>query len=62
MFIHYNNGQKQHLIEDVIAIEIIDGHRPAVVLSRHGKEIAVLLEDIEGIYDDELRQRTGDER
>ena len=55
MFLHYNNGQEEKLITDILCINIIDGNTPAVVVLRNGKELKIRLDRIEMILDDEIR-------
>lgn len=55
MFLHYNNGQEEKLITDILAITIIDGNTPAIVALRNGKELKIRLDRIEMILDDEIR-------
>lgn len=57
MFLHYNNGQEEKIITDVIAINIIDGNTPATVLLRNGKELRIRLDRIETILDDDIKER-----
>lgn len=55
MLLHYNNGQEEKLIADILAITIIDGNTPAIVALRNGKELKIRLDRIETILDDEIR-------
>lgn len=55
MILHYNNGQEEKLIADILCISIIDGNTPAVVALRNGKELSIRLDRIEMILDDEIR-------
>lgn len=54
MFIHYNNGQEQKLIKNVLCVDIIDGNEPAVIQLKNGKELRVRIDRIESIVDDEV--------
>lgn len=57
MIIHYNNGEKQTLIEDVIDVEIVDGELPVIAVLRSGKELTISLDHIECILDDDVRRK-----
>ena len=60
MFLHYNNGQEEKLITDILCITIIDGNKPAIVALRNGKELNIRLDRIETICDDNiLKEREG---
>ena len=53
--IHYNNGEKEKLIKDVLCISVIDGNNPVTVNLRNGNELQIRLDNIEMILDDEIR-------
>lgn len=55
MIIHYNNGEKEKLIKDVLCISVIDGNNPVTVNLRNGNELQIRLDNIEMILDDEIR-------
>lgn len=57
MCLHYNNGQEEKLITDILCITIIDGNTPAIVALRNGKELKIRLDRIEMILDDEIRSK-----
>lgn len=61
MFIHYNNGQEEKLITDILCITIIDGNTPAIVSLRNGKELKIRLDRIETILDDEIRSNNNED-
>lgn len=61
MFIHYNNGQEEKLITDILCITIIDGNTPAIVSLRNGKELRIRLDRIETILDDEIRSNNNED-
>ena len=58
MFLHYNNGEEEKLITDILCISIIAGNTPAIVTLRNGKELKIRLDRIEMILDDEIRSDT----
>ena len=55
MFLHYNNGQEEKLITDILCISIIDENTPAIVTLRNGKELRIGLAGMETFLDDEIR-------
>ena len=61
MFIHYNNGQEEKLITDILCITIIDGNTPAIVSLRNGKDLRIRLDRIETILDDEIRSNNNED-
>ena len=52
MFLHYNNGEKEKLIKDILSIQIIDGNTPAIITLKSGGELRIRLDRIEMIVDD----------
>jgi hypothetical protein len=54
MIIHYNNGETEKLIKDVLCISVIDGNNPVTVNLRNGNELQIRLDNIEMIFDDEI--------
>ena len=54
MFLHYNNGEEEKLITDILCIDIVDGNHPAIVTLRNGKELRIRLDRIETILDDDI--------
>lgn len=54
MIIHYNNGETEKLIKDVLCISVIDGKNPVTVNLRNGNELQIRLDNIEMILDDEI--------
>lgn len=60
MFLHYNNGQEEKLITDILCITIVDENTPAIVTLRNGKELRIRLDRIETILDDEIRSNNND--
>ena len=59
MFLHYNNGEEEKLITDILCIDIIDGNNPAIVTLRNGKELRIRLDRIETILNDDIRECKG---
>lgn len=41
MFIHYNNGESEKLIKDVLCVTIVDGEHPAIVALNERGDFAV---------------------
>ncbi len=54
MFLHYNNGEKEKLIKDILCIQIIDGNTPAIITLKSGGELRIRLDRIEMIVDDSV--------
>lgn len=57
MFIHYNNGESEKLIKNVLCVNIIDGANPAYVTLTDGKELRIRLDHIETICDDGVLEK-----
>lgn len=55
MFLHYNNGQEEKIITDILCITIIDEYTPAIVTLKNGKELRIRLDRIETILNDDIR-------
>ena len=58
MFLHYNNGEKEMLIKDVLCIQIIDENTPAIISLKNGGELSIRLDRIEMIVDDGVLERS----
>lgn len=54
MFLHYNNGEKEKLIKDILCIQIIDETRPAIITLKSGGELRIRLDRIEIIVEDSV--------
>lgn len=54
MKIHYNNGNAEKIIDNVIAIQVVDGSHPLIVLTERGKEYQVNIGNVEMILNDDL--------
>lgn len=54
MKIHYNNGKKEKMIDNVLSIMVIDSSSPVVVCLENGKEITVSINNIETILDEKI--------
>lgn len=54
MFLHYNNGEKEKLIKDILCIQIIDGNTPAIITLKSGGELRIRLDRIEIIVEDSV--------
>jgi hypothetical protein len=57
MRIHYNNGEKDKIIDNVLSIQVIDGNQPVTVLMANGKELNVSLRNIEMILDETIFEK-----
>lgn len=60
MFLHYNNGEKEMLIKDILCIQIIDENTPAIINLKSGGELRIRLDRIEMIVDDSVLERSKD--
>lgn len=60
MFLHYNNGEKEMLIKDILCIQIIDENTPAIISLKSGGELSIRLDRIEMIVDDGVLERSKD--
>ena len=60
MRIHYNNGEKEKIIDNVLSIMIVDSNSLATVALKNGKELIVSLNNIEMILDESLFMKGGD--
>jgi hypothetical protein len=58
MRIHYNNGEKEKIINNVLSIMVVDVNSPVVVVLTNGKELNVSLNNIEMILDDSIFERS----
>ena len=61
VFLHYNNGEKEKLIKDILSIQIIDENTPAIITLKSGGELRIQLDRIEIIVDDSVLERRKDE-
>ena len=52
MRIHYNNGEKEKIIDNVLSIMVIDSNSPIIACLSNGKELAISLNNIEMILDE----------
>ena len=60
MRIHYNNGEKEKIIDNVISIMVIDNHSPVSVCLSNGKELTISLNNIEMILDEKVFEKGGE--
>ena len=60
MRIHYNNGEKEKIIDDVLSIMVIDNHSPVSVCLSNGKELTISLNNIEMILDEKVFEKGGE--
>lgn len=61
MRIHYNNGEKEKIIDNVLSIMVIDNHSPVSVCLSNGKELTISLNNIEKILDEKVFEKGGAE-
>lgn len=61
MRIHYNNGEKEKIVDNVLAITVIDSFAPAVVALNNGKELTISLNNIEMILDEKVFEKRGEQ-
>ena len=61
MRIHYNNGEKEKIIDNVISVMIVDSNSPVIVALSNGKELSVSLNNIEMILDEKVFMKGGAE-
>ncbi len=54
MKIHYNNGEKEKIIDNILSIMVVDSKSPVVVCLDNGKELTVSLDNIEMILDEKV--------
>ena len=54
MRIHYNNGQQEKIIDNVLSIMIVDKNTPITVALKNGKELQISLNNIEMILDEDV--------
>lgn len=54
MRIHYNNGQSEKIIDNVLSIMVVDSNMPVVVSLKNGKELNISLNNIEMILDEDV--------
>ena len=57
MRIHYNNGKKERILDNVLSIMIVDSYSPAVVTFKSGKEWTISLNNIEMILDEKVFEK-----
>ena len=54
MKIHYNNGNAEKIIDNVIAIQVVDVSHSLTVLTESGKEYQINIGNVEMILNDDL--------
>ena len=59
MRIHYNNGEKEKIIDNVISIMVIDSNSPIIACLNNGKELTISLNNIEMILDEMVFEKDG---
>ena len=57
MIIHYNNGETEKLIRNVVHIQVIGYEHPVIALLVHVKQLTISLDRIEAIIDDVILDR-----
>lgn len=61
MRIHYNNGEKEKIIDNVLSIMVVDNHSPVFVCLSNGKELTISLNNIEMILDEKVFVKGGEQ-
>lgn len=61
MKIHYNNGEKGKIIDNVLSVMIVDSNSPVMALLSNGKELTISLNNIEMILDEKVFEKGGAE-
>lgn len=59
MRIHYNNGEQEKVIDNVLSIMVVDRNSPVVVALKNGKELRISLNNIEMILDEKVFVKGG---
>lgn len=54
MRIHYNNGEKEKIIDNVISIMVIDSNSPIIACLSNGNELTISINNIEMILDETI--------
>ena len=60
MRIHYNNGKKEKIIDNVLSIMVIDSNSPIIACLSNGKELTISINNIEMILDETIFEKGGD--
>lgn len=60
MRIHYNNGEKEKIIDNVVSIMVVDSNSPIVACLSNGKELTISLNNIEMILDEKVFVKGGE--
>ncbi len=61
MRIHYNNGEKEKIIDNVLSVMVVDSNSPIVACLSNGKELTISLDNIEMILDEKIFMKGGAE-
>ena len=61
MRIHYNNGEKEKIIDNVLSIMVIDSNSPIIACLSNGKELTISINNIEMILDEKVFEKGGEE-
>jgi hypothetical protein len=61
MRIHYNNGEREKIIDNILSIMVVDSNSPVTVLLDSGKELTISLNNIEMILDEKVFMKGGAE-
>lgn len=59
MKIHYNNGEIEKIIDNVLSIMVVDSNTPVVACLSNGKELTISLRNIEMILDEKVFEKGG---
>ena len=61
MRIHYNNGEKEKIIDNVLSIMVIDSNSPIIACLSNGKELTISINNIEMILDETVFEKGGEQ-
>ena len=57
MIIHYNNGETEKLIRNVVHLQVIGNGYPVTALLSNGNELTISIDRIEAIIDDDIAEK-----
>ena len=60
MKIHYNNREKEKIIDNVLSIMVVDSNSPIIACLSNGKELTISLNNIEMILDETVFEEGGE--
>ena len=57
MVIHYNNGETEKIIRNVVYVQVIGNGYPVIALISNGNELTISIDRIEAIIDDDIAEQ-----